>query len=33
VRRPAGEDWAATPALGRLLWLLEIKTVWQTVGR
>jgi acyl-CoA reductase-like NAD-dependent aldehyde dehydrogenase len=33
VRRPDAEaDWTATPSLERLLWLLEIKTVWQTVG-
>jgi acyl-CoA reductase-like NAD-dependent aldehyde dehydrogenase len=32
VLRPADEDWAATPALTRMLALLETKTVWHPVG-
>lgn len=35
VRRPAvptEEDWTVTPGLDRMLWVLETKTVWHTVG-
>ncbi len=32
VRRPADEDWMAEPALDRLTWCLETKTVWHTKG-
>jgi acyl-CoA reductase-like NAD-dependent aldehyde dehydrogenase len=32
VLRPREEDWAATPALTRMLGLLETKTVWHPVG-
>jgi acyl-CoA reductase-like NAD-dependent aldehyde dehydrogenase len=32
VRRPAPEDWTADPALDRLTWLLETKTVWHPIG-
>jgi hypothetical protein len=32
VRRPAAEDWAAEPALDRLTWVLEAKTVWHPTG-
>jgi acyl-CoA reductase-like NAD-dependent aldehyde dehydrogenase len=32
VLRPREEDWTATPALTRMLGLLETKTVWHPVG-
>ncbi len=32
VRRPAAEDWAADPALNRMTWALETKTVWHPIG-
>jgi acyl-CoA reductase-like NAD-dependent aldehyde dehydrogenase len=32
VRRPAAEDWAAEPALDRMLGFLEPKTVWHPKG-
>lgn len=32
VRRPAAEDWGADPALDRLTWTLETKTVWHPIG-
>lgn len=33
VRRPAGrEDWVAEPALDRMTWVLETKTVWHPMG-
>jgi acyl-CoA reductase-like NAD-dependent aldehyde dehydrogenase len=33
VRRPdPGEELAADPGLGRMTWLLEVKTVWHPVG-
>lgn len=33
VRRPAAEDWAATPSLSRMTDWLETKTVWHPKGR
>lgn len=32
VRRPAAEDWDADPALDRMTWVLETKTVWHPIG-
>jgi acyl-CoA reductase-like NAD-dependent aldehyde dehydrogenase len=32
VRRPRAEDWAADPALDRMTWVLETKTVWHPIG-
>ena len=32
VRRPAAEDWYADPALDRMTWTLETKTVWHPIG-
>jgi acyl-CoA reductase-like NAD-dependent aldehyde dehydrogenase len=32
VRRPVAEDWAADPALDRMTWALETKTVWHPIG-
>jgi acyl-CoA reductase-like NAD-dependent aldehyde dehydrogenase len=32
VRRPAAEAWAETPALSRLVWTTESKTVWHPIG-
>jgi acyl-CoA reductase-like NAD-dependent aldehyde dehydrogenase len=32
VRRPQAEDWDAEPALERMTWLLETKTVWHPIG-
>jgi acyl-CoA reductase-like NAD-dependent aldehyde dehydrogenase len=32
VRRPQPEDWAADPALDRMTWVLETKTVWHPIG-
>ena len=32
VRRPRAEDWNADPALDRLTWVLETKTVWHPIG-
>jgi acyl-CoA reductase-like NAD-dependent aldehyde dehydrogenase len=32
VRRPRDEDWLAPPALDRMTWVLETKTVWHPIG-
>ncbi|GAA1698581.1 aldehyde dehydrogenase family protein [Kribbella yunnanensis] len=32
VRRPAPEDWTASPGLSRLTQYLELKTVWHPIG-
>jgi acyl-CoA reductase-like NAD-dependent aldehyde dehydrogenase len=32
VRRPRAEDWVADPALDRMTWVLETKTVWHPIG-
>jgi acyl-CoA reductase-like NAD-dependent aldehyde dehydrogenase len=32
VRRPAEEDWLASPGLSRLTQYLELKTVWHPIG-
>ena len=32
VRRPRAEDWNADPALDRMTWVLETKTVWHPIG-
>ncbi|MEU4396729.1 aldehyde dehydrogenase family protein [Kribbella sp. NPDC023855] len=32
VRRPAEEDWTASPGLSRLTQYLELKTVWHPIG-
>jgi acyl-CoA reductase-like NAD-dependent aldehyde dehydrogenase len=32
VRRPADEDWSASPGLSRLTQYLELKTVWHPIG-
>jgi acyl-CoA reductase-like NAD-dependent aldehyde dehydrogenase len=32
VRRPAEEDWSASPGLSRLTQYLELKTVWHPIG-
>ena len=32
VRRPAAEDWLATPGLDRMTDFLETKTVWHPMG-
>jgi acyl-CoA reductase-like NAD-dependent aldehyde dehydrogenase len=32
VRRPQPEDWNADPALDRMTWVLETKTVWHPIG-
>jgi len=32
VRRPRAEDWGADPALDRMTWTLETKTVWHPIG-
>ena len=32
VRRPQAEDWNADPALDRMTWVLETKTVWHPIG-
>ena len=32
VRRPVAEDWIADPALDRITWVLETKTVWHPIG-
>jgi acyl-CoA reductase-like NAD-dependent aldehyde dehydrogenase len=32
VRRPQPEDWTADPALDRMTWVLETKTVWHPIG-
>ncbi len=32
VRRPADEDWFASPGLSRLTQYLELKTVWHPIG-
>jgi acyl-CoA reductase-like NAD-dependent aldehyde dehydrogenase len=32
VRRPRPEDWYADPALDRMTWVLETKTVWHPIG-
>ena len=32
VRRPQPEDWTADPALDRMTWALETKTVWHPIG-
>ena len=32
VRRPAAEDWTVDPALDRMTWVLETKTVWHPIG-
>jgi len=32
VRRPADEDWLASPGLSRLTQYLELKTVWHPIG-
>ncbi len=32
VRRPRPEDWTTEPALDRMTWALETKTVWHPIG-
>jgi acyl-CoA reductase-like NAD-dependent aldehyde dehydrogenase len=32
VRRPRPERWTETPDLSRMLWALEMKTVWHPIG-
>jgi acyl-CoA reductase-like NAD-dependent aldehyde dehydrogenase len=32
VRRPAAEPWEDTPAISRLTWTMESKTVWHPIG-
>jgi acyl-CoA reductase-like NAD-dependent aldehyde dehydrogenase len=32
VRRPADEDWSLDPAIDRMTWVLETKTVWHPIG-
>jgi acyl-CoA reductase-like NAD-dependent aldehyde dehydrogenase len=32
VRRPRTEDWTATPAIDRMVSVLEAKTVWHPIG-